>query len=397
MPEIIDVMNAVQGLSDRVKNQAEDAAKQIAKQGELSNSLRAAVDQALTAQGELQAQIVDLQQRTAEALSTIANGTPEKAKSLGEQFLADEAVQAFIASPMTASSSVGKRMKNVSVSSGSTSAGPLVTPTERAGIIGLPTQQLRVRDLLTWGRTVSNAIEFFRELSFTNNAAPVSELVTKPESGITFESATANVVTVAHWIKASRQILADAPMLQSYINTRLQYGLKLKEEGQLLNGSGVGQNLQGLRTAATAYSAPAGVTVSSENRMDRLRLAILQAELTGYTADGIVLSLQDWTAIELSKTASDKQYLVGNPFGQLTPTLWARPVVASSSMSALNWLVGAFGVASQGWDREDISVQLNFTGDDFIKNAITILVEERLALTNYVPGAMIKGTFTSGM
>ena len=46
------------------------------------------------------------------------------------------------------------------------------------------------------------------------------------------------VITIAHWIPASRQVLDDAPMLQSYINVRMTYGLKLEEEDELLNGDG---------------------------------------------------------------------------------------------------------------------------------------------------------------
>jgi len=149
-----------------------------------------------------------------------------------------------------------------------------------------------------------------------------------------------------------------------------------------------------LYTAATAYANP-GVTVTSENRMDRLRLAILQAELAQFDADGIVLSPVDWAQIELAKTASDKQYLVGNPFGQITPTLWGRPVVASQSMTAGNYLVGAFGMAAQGWDRQQMTVEIGRSGDDFKNVAVTLRAIERLALTIYRPAALIKGSFGS--
>ncbi|PSJ20014.1 phage major capsid protein, partial [Halomonas sp. ND22Bw] len=83
----------------------------------------------------------------------------------------------------------------------------------------------------------------------------------KPESDITFELDSENVATIAHWIQASRQVLADAGMLQSYIDGRLRYGLKLKEEAQLLKGSGVGLNINGLFTQASQYANP-GVTVT---------------------------------------------------------------------------------------------------------------------------------------
>jgi hypothetical protein len=64
-------------------------------------------------------------------------------------------------------------------------------------------------------------------------------------------------------------------------------------------------------------------------------------------------------------------------------------------MTAGNYLVGAFGMAVQGWDREAISVELGYNGNDFTQNAITLLCEERLALAIYRADALVKGSFGS--
>lgn len=389
--ELKKILAALKEVGDQVKNQAEDAKKQVTANGQMSESLRAKVDETLQAQGDLRAQLVEVQQHVA-AMKPAGESAPQ---SLGARFAGDEKVRNFCANPM-AGGKIAVSLKNA-VTSAAGSAGQIVVPTIVPGIQAPGAIRLTIRDLLMWGRTVSNSVEFFREVLMTNNAAPVSELITKPQSDITFEADQAPVATIAHWIKASRQILADAPLLQGYIDGRLRYGLKLKEEGQLLNGSGVGINIKGLKTAATDYANP-GVVVDSENRMDRLRLALLQAELAGYPADGIVLNPVDWTAIELKKTAGEKQYLVGNPFGVMTPTLWGRPVVATPSMAIGDYLVGAFGTAAQGWDREDVSVQLSIEdGNNFTQNAVTLLCEERVALTIYREDALITGSFTSGM
>lgn len=113
------------------------------------------------------------------------------------------------------------------------------------GIIMHGLRRLTIRDLLAQGRISSNALEYVREEVFTNNADVVAEKALKPESDITFSKQTANVKTIAHWVQASRQVMDDAPMLQSYVNGRLMYGLALKEENQLLNGDGTGDNPRG--------------------------------------------------------------------------------------------------------------------------------------------------------
>jgi hypothetical protein len=144
---------------------------------------------------------------------------------------------------------------------------------------------LSVRDLLTAGRTDKNSIQFIQETSYTNAAATVSETAgtTKPQSEIYFDIVTSPVTTIAHWVQATRQILDDVPMLQSYINGRLIYGLKYVEDNQLLNGGGTGTDLNGIYTQATASTANLAV-IASPTKLDVLRVAILQASLANLPA-----------------------------------------------------------------------------------------------------------------
>jgi Sec-independent protein translocase protein TatA len=94
---------------------------------------------------------------------------------------------------------------------------------------------------------------------FTNSAATVSETTgpTKPQSDIQFDLVTAAVTTMAHFVLATRQILSDVPMLQSYIDGRLRYGLGYVEDNQILNGAGTGTDLNGIYTQATAFTQAA--------------------------------------------------------------------------------------------------------------------------------------------
>jgi HK97 family phage major capsid protein len=215
--------------------------------------------------------------------------------------------------------------------------------------------------------------------------------VTKPESGITFTLASAPVVTLAHFIPVSRQVLDDAPQLQSYVNSRLTFGLKLEEEDQLLNGSGTSGNLSGLLTSGNfvAYNRAA----TGDTRLDTIRKAITQAALSEYTADTVVINPADWERMELTK-ASDGQYIMANPMDLAAPRIWGKRVVATNSIASGTFLVGAMSMGAQIWDRMDAAVQISYEdGDNFKKNMATLLAEERLALTVYRPSAFVKGTF----
>lgn len=269
---------------------------------------------------------------------------------------------------------------------------PLVNSDRVAGMIALPNRRFTIRDALPVGRTSSNLVQYTKENVFTNSAGvQATENTLKPESGITFTLANAPVVTLAHWIPVSKQVLDDAPMLQGYINGRLMYGLKLVEENQLLNGDGLGGNISGLLNAGnfTAYSR----TTVGDTKIDALRRSITQGSLSEYDVDTIVLNPADWESVELTK-ATDNQYIWGNPAGMLGSQIWGKRVIATNAMTQGKFLVGAFSMGAQIWDREAASVQISFENDvNFVKNMATLLCEERLALTVYRPTAFISGTF----
>ncbi len=382
-------------ISDQIKSQAETAEKEIKAHARLTDETRANVDKLLTDQGALQARLQSAEQLVAKLEQ--GGGQYAAPQSMGEQLASNEDFQAWAARAASGGGSKFNMDVKAVVTSDGASAGDLIVPQRREGIIAPGLRRLTIRDLLNVVPTTSNAIQYVRETGYTNNADVVAENPTglKPESNLTFEADQAAVTTIAHWIHASRQVLADIPTLRGYIDGRLRYGLKLKEETQLLKGSGVGLNIDGLYTQARAYANP-GVTVQNETRIDRLRLALLQVELAEAWADGIVISPLDWAAIELQKT-DDNAYLFANPRGITTPALWGRNVVPTQSMGGGEFLVGAFGggIAAELHDREDVNVMVATQDDrDFVKNMVKILMEERLALTVYRPEAFVKGTMT---
>jgi HK97 family phage major capsid protein len=124
-------------------------------------------------------------------------------------------------------------------------------------------------------------------------------------------------------------------------------------------------------------------------------------EVSGLPATGIVLNPDDWQTIQLIKESgsgiSSGQYIFSDPQSAGVPQLWGRPVVESHSMTAGEFLVGAFNVGAAIWDRNDATVEVSREhGDFFVKNMVAILAEERLALTVYRPSAFVHGGFPYG-
>lgn len=341
---------------------------------------------------EVATQMLALEQKLARPIG----GSLHQIKSLGQQVVEDDAVKAMMEGKSIRATVNLKSLEAKSITSDAASAGVLVQP-QRLDLISSPEQPLLVRSLLMPGTTTSNALEYPREKLFTNNAAAQNaELALKAQSDITFEMVSTTVKTIAHFMYASKQIMDDAPQLASYINGRLIYGLKLAEEQQILLGDGTGQNLLGIMPQATTYNAAleTKLDIKSKNKMDMLRVAMLQVQLALYPPSGIVLHPIDWAGITLVKDANGN-YLIANPQSTVSQMLWSLPVVPSMSMPQGQFLAGAFQLAAQLFDREQANIAISFEDrDNFVKNAVTIRAEERLALAVYRPEAFVKGTFS---
>lgn len=277
------------------------------------------------------------------------------------------------------------------VTSANDSAGALIQPHRVPGIIIPGIQRLLIRSLLAPGTISTNSIEYVKEKLFDNQAAPVGETKKKPESKITFEKADAPVRTLAHWIRVSRQVMDDAPMLQSYIMARMLYGLAFKEEEQMLNGDGTGDNLMGINTVATEYKKDFDET--GDNLADITAHAMLQVNLSQFPASGIILNPIDWHKMTLLKDKNGN-YLFGGPQTFASRILWGLPVIDTDSQAKGTFTVGAFSLASQIFDRMLSEFKIaEQNEDDFTKNMLTIRSESRLALVHYRPQAIIKGKF----
>jgi HK97 family phage major capsid protein len=394
MTDIVELQKKVDSLTDKVLEKADKAVTEAAKGVKMAESNKEQIDGLLKDQQEArdelkaaQAEVAEIMQKMARRGGSADKQTPDTA---GYNFIESEQFKSFREGGERLRTGQSLRVDVKAITSLGASAGTLIAPDRREGIIEIPQRPLRVRDLLAPGRTSSNLIQYFRELLFTNNAAPVAEGTLKPESNLTFEQRDAKVIKLAHWIKASTEILDDAPALQSTIDQRLRYGLDYVEDLQLLMGSGTGNNLAGIYTTAQAYAAP--FTVEGETAIDILRLAFLQGELALLPADAAVLHPSAWARIELTKDTQGR-YLIGNPQGNLQPTLWGRRIVTTLAMPDQQFLAGNFRQSAQIFDREDANIVVSTENqDDFIRNMVTIMAEERLALADYRPEARVRGS-----
>jgi HK97 family phage major capsid protein len=356
------------------------------------------IDRLGDGQKEASARLLAIEQKLTSARGS---GDGGDGQSIGDQVANSPQVKAMLQNDARRSGRISITGFKTAIVNATGQNQPLVPAYRMPGIVPPGQRRLTVRDLLPNLNTNSNMVEFCKETSSTNNAGmQATEGDPKGESALGFTLSYEPVQTLAHWIPASRQVMDDSASLASYINARLAYMLKLKEEDQLLNGSGSTPNLSGLLTNATAYDT-SFTTPATDSYIDVLQHAITQVEENSdFEADGIILNNLDWASIQLIKTSgggADGRYVYADPHSATGPRLWGLPVVPTKSMARGEFLVGAFAMAAAIWDRNSVTIELSREHDDFFtRNLVAVLVEERLCLTTFRDDALCAGGFPFG-
>jgi HK97 family phage major capsid protein len=365
------VEDGIKGVEAKLAKAIEKYDGQVAENGKADEEIRAEV-KALSEQFKRE------MDELAQKMETAADQGEQEAKSAGDEFVESEAYKTFLAG--------GRDKARVEVKNTITSDGNTVFPLQRPGIIQGDFTPVTLRSVIPTVRVSSNAVNHLRENAWTNAAREVTQAAAKPESSLTFTTKNYTIETVAHWLKITEQLAADAPAVVDYINRRLRHGLAAKIEAQLVLGDGTSPNLSGLTDAGnfTSYTLAA----SGDNIHDaasKAKYAMWAA--TGEAPDTVVVNPADWGAEERTREGSAGMYL----FGGLT--MAGMRVVLSSSVSAGNFIVMNVAQGAVIFERQGATVEIGRTGTDFTSNLLTIRAEERLALAVLRPSLVYYGDY----
>lgn len=389
----MDVKSLTEALTARdaeIKAFAAKATEEIKSIGSVSTETKTALEKLSEHGTDLAARLAEVEQRLA---SKSYGGVAPSQKSFAEIALENEDFARAIRSKSSSSRIDLNGVKAATITSSATvasagNAGVALVPQYQPGILTPAQRVLTIRDLVLPGSTASTVIHYVKETGFTNSAAPVAENAQRAQSDLTFEDVTTNVKNIGHWFAVSRQALEDIPALQSYINTRGIYGLRLVEENQLLAGDGTGENLKGLLNSDIQIYTP----TTAEFRMDSIRRAVLKARLAEYQPTFIILNPTDFAEIELQKDGNNR-YLWVDPVIGGVRQLWRLAVIETTAMTDGEFLVGST-MGSQIFDREGAVVEYSSDHSDFfITRKSAILIEERLAFAVTRPESYVHGTF----
>lgn len=384
-------------ISGEIKGVLDSQTTEIKKHGETSTktaeklgTLEAKYEQL---QQDVKAKIEELEAKSKRLGMDL---TEQDHKSAGQQFTEADGFK----NARDQGGHVRLRVEMKALTGAADSVGSLVQP-QRLSTYTPPSEALRIRNLFAQGRTNSNALEFPQIKTWTNNAAAVPDSPTsavlmgagglKPESELVTEDVVFPVRTIAHLLRAHKNILDDAPALRSLIDEKLLSGLDTVVDTQLLKGDGTGNNVKGVLASSRVFTR----AVAGDKKPDVLRRALTDLRVKNYRADAFILNPFDWEDIELIKGTDGKYVWSVVPDGAV-PRLWRTPVIDTTAIDQGQFLTGAFREAGMVFDRMQSAVEVfEQDRDNVPRNLVTFRAETRLALVIFDQNAFVKGTYVT--
>jgi HK97 family phage major capsid protein len=188
---------------------------------------------------------------------------------------------------------------------------------------------------------------------------------------------------ITAWLPITDEIAADAPTLMGYINGRLEYMLMLREEQQVLAGSGTSPQIQGLKTlsgiqtqAAVAGDVPGTVAA-----------ALGKVENYDGEANGVVINPLDfWTAVGKRYSTHFDNAATGGAPGSVDGLTWGYTAVRTRAVASAQGYVGAFGLGASLFVREDTTIKVaDQHSDYFLRNLQVVRGEKRIGVAWHNP------------
>lgn len=270
--------------------------------------------------------------------------------------------------------------------------GEVIQADYRPSIVGIARRKQHIRPLFNQGSMSSDTFRFIKEVAGEGGAGVTAEAAKKNQADVDFATTDAPVRKLSAFTDISEELLSDFSALQSFLPSMLQNKIRLVEDTQLLSGAGTGSNLTGITSGASAFAAWA--VDSNAQSIDVFMQAMAQLEGINYEASGLLLNPKDWTIMYNSKSTTG-EYLRGLAFDNVSGnlTLLGMPIYKSTAVTLGDYFIGDWANGAMIMDRMGLNVRFSDqNNDNFEKNIITIVAEERLAFPIFRADSFIKGT-----
>lgn len=256
----------------------------------------------------------------------------------------------------------------------------------------------RVQEIANVGTTTSKYVVYIQQTTASTSSF-ILEAGAKAQGQVQYQEVSVEVKKVAATLKVSKEMLTDLAFMQSEVNYDLMESVEQSIDDALLNGNGVGANLDGVINQSSAWSAGSFAgTITNANVSDVIRVGKAQIEASNFTPTHVILNPEDVAKIQLTKTAQGEYTypIFMDQTGAMN--LAGMVVVSSANMTADNFVIGDFSRFNVRY-REALNMSIGYVNDDFQRNMVTILCEARLV--SYIKAndqaGFVTGDFTTAI
>lgn len=273
--------------------------------------------------------------------------------------------------------------------------GAMIAPDERRfPPQPIPVRTPRVLDLVTVSTTNSNAIDWVKETLRDDVAAETALGTAYDEASYEYELETSLVRDIGHFTPAHRSNLADEGQLQALLTGRLETGVNLRLDSQMVSGDGNGENLTGiLNTDGIGYVERN--TTGDERILEVIHRGITKIRLTLFAEpDAIGIHPSDYEKA-VFEVGTDGQYLLG-PASQATArTIWGFPAIVNAVFPEHTALPGNYKTGAVAWLNSGVTVRASDSHEDFFtRRMVALLAELRAAFAAWQPRAFCEVNLT---
>lgn len=283
---------------------------------------------------------------------------------------------------------------------GNVSGGNVPVEDRLPGLNTVASRRVRLLDIMSPRSTSSNVVSWTYQANKDGSAGQTAEGTAKNQVDFDIVVASQALKKTTAYIKVSTEMLDDISWIQSEIQNELTREILKAVESQVYSGDNTGQNLNGIRTTATAFAAGSRAgTVDNANEVDVINSALTQIKEANQDLDNpyILMHPTDVFALKsLKVSATDRRYVDMVYMAGDQMSISGVPIIETTLVTAGQYLVGDFSKALLV-QKGGLRVEIGLDADDFTKNLRTILAEWRglVVVKNNDRTAFIAGTFAA--
>jgi HK97 family phage major capsid protein len=235
------------------------------------------------------------------------------------------------------------------------------------------------------------SLEYIRHTSTTGTPGIVVEGAPKPELTFVTDKVVATAQKIAAHSAISWESLSDWSEFNNYVQTEIVRQVANVETAELLSGDGTaGVHLTGLLNTSGIQTHAVG----TDTPLDAIEIAIALLRTGAALAEAnlLVLHPNTWSALRRVKDSQGRYIVDPDPTNAAGNQLWGVEVLPTTKATAGVGALLDTNKLGYAVVREALTFRTGTSEDDFVRNLVRFICEERITLAVERPSAVCKVT-----